>query len=130
MPKNRTLLFPDIESKVSALRAGRIDVAIPSSPTAIGLLVGDKAEGPERATPFVTTDKQVNEGLVSSMTNGLQHFISHALFEPDTTDTDAVVQPLAADATPPFGIRHSASEGARPSDRPQAASGEGDGHRE
>lgn len=52
VPKARMLLFPDIESNLSALRAGRIDAALMASPTVIGLLAGKGAKGLERATPF------------------------------------------------------------------------------
>lgn len=65
VPEDRMLLFPDIESNVSALRAGRIDVAVLSSPTVIGLLTGGKAKGLERATPFVTTAEQANYAAVA-----------------------------------------------------------------
>jgi len=68
VPENRMLLFPDIESNVSALRAGRIDVAVLSSPTVIGLLSGGKAKGLERASPFVTTDEQANYAAVAFRT--------------------------------------------------------------
>ncbi|CAI2936494.1 ectoine/hydroxyectoine ABC transporter substrate-binding protein EhuB [Aminobacter niigataensis] len=68
VPQNRMLLFPDIESNVSALRAGRIDVAVLSSPTVIGLLSGGKAKGLERASPFVTTDEQANYAAVAFRT--------------------------------------------------------------
>lgn len=50
--EERMLLFPDIESNVAALRAGRIDVAVLSSPTVIGLLAGKGTSGLERALPF------------------------------------------------------------------------------
>ena len=46
------LLFPDIESNLSALRAGRIDTALMASATVIGLLAGKGADGLERAAPF------------------------------------------------------------------------------
>lgn len=52
VPESRMLLFPDIESNLSALRAGRIDTALMASPTVIGLLAGKGGEGLERATPF------------------------------------------------------------------------------
>lgn len=68
VPENRMLLFPDIEFNVSALRAGRIDVAVLSSPTVIGLLSGGKAKGLERASPFVTTDEQANYAAVAFRT--------------------------------------------------------------
>ncbi|WP_230980533.1 ectoine/hydroxyectoine ABC transporter substrate-binding protein EhuB [Oryzicola mucosus] len=68
VPEDRMLLFPDIESNVSALRAGRVDVAVLSSPTVIGLLSGEKAKGLERATPFVTTDEQANYAAVAFRT--------------------------------------------------------------
>ena len=52
VPEGRMLLFPDIESNLSALRAGRIDTALMASPTVIGLLAGKGADGLERAVPF------------------------------------------------------------------------------
>jgi polar amino acid transport system substrate-binding protein len=65
VPADRMLLFPDIESNVSALRAGRIDVAVISSPTVIGLLSGGSAKGLERASPFVVADEQANYAAVA-----------------------------------------------------------------
>lgn len=65
VPSDRMLLFPDIESNVSALRAGRIDVAVLSSPTVIGLLAGGNAKGLERASPFVITGEQANYAAVA-----------------------------------------------------------------
>lgn len=52
VPETRMLLFPDIESNLSALHAGRIDAALMASPTVIGLLAGKGANGLERAMPF------------------------------------------------------------------------------
>jgi polar amino acid transport system substrate-binding protein len=52
VPDSRVLLFPDIEANISALRAGRIQVAVFSSPTVIGLLSGTTGAGLERAVPF------------------------------------------------------------------------------
>jgi len=52
IPNSRMLLFPDIESNLSALRAGRIDTALMASPTVIGLLAGKGAYGLERVAPF------------------------------------------------------------------------------
>jgi polar amino acid transport system substrate-binding protein len=65
VPSDRMLLFPDIESNVSALRAGRIDVAVISSPTVIGLLAGGSAKGLERASPFVVADQHANYAAVA-----------------------------------------------------------------
>jgi polar amino acid transport system substrate-binding protein len=65
VPSDHMLLFPDIESNVSALRAGRIDVAVLSSPTVIGLLAGGKAPSLERASPFVVADEQANYAAVA-----------------------------------------------------------------
>jgi polar amino acid transport system substrate-binding protein len=65
VPADRMLLFPDIESNVSALRAGRIDVAVISSPTVIGLLSGGSAKGLERASPFMVADEQANYAAVA-----------------------------------------------------------------
>ncbi|WP_432288671.1 transporter substrate-binding domain-containing protein (plasmid) [Aminobacter sp. BA135] len=59
------LLFPDIEANISALRAGRIDVTVLSSPTVIGLLASGKLKGLESATPFVTTDEQATYAAVA-----------------------------------------------------------------
>ncbi|MEO9338585.1 ectoine/hydroxyectoine ABC transporter substrate-binding protein EhuB [Mesorhizobium sp. SB112] len=65
VPKDRMLLFPDIESNVSALRAGRIDVAVLSSPTVIGLLSGRTTDGIERALPFDVADEQANFAAIA-----------------------------------------------------------------
>jgi polar amino acid transport system substrate-binding protein len=65
VPQDRMLLFPDIESDVAALRAGRIDVAVISSPTVIGLLAGGSAKGLERAMPFVVGDDQANYAAIA-----------------------------------------------------------------
>ena len=65
VPQERMLLFPDIESNISALRAGRIDVAIFSSPTVIGLLATKNTEGLERAMPFESKDEQANYAAVA-----------------------------------------------------------------
>lgn len=65
VPDARMLLFPDIEANISALRAGRIDVAIFSSPTVIGLLAGKGAAGLERAAPFETRDDQANFAAIA-----------------------------------------------------------------
>jgi polar amino acid transport system substrate-binding protein len=65
VPQDRMLLFPDIESNISALRAGRIDVAVLSSPTVIGLLAGGSAAGLERAAPFTVTEGQSNFAAIA-----------------------------------------------------------------
>lgn len=65
VPSDRMLLFPDIEANISALRAGRIDVAVLSSPTVIGLLAGGSGKGLERANPFVIADEQANYAAVA-----------------------------------------------------------------
>ncbi|MGE0283058.1 MAG: ectoine/hydroxyectoine ABC transporter substrate-binding protein EhuB [Rhizobiaceae bacterium] len=65
VPETRMLLFPDIESNVSALRAGRIDVAVISSPTVIGLLAGKGAAGLERALPFDVGKAQTNFAAIA-----------------------------------------------------------------
>jgi polar amino acid transport system substrate-binding protein len=88
VPDGRILKFPDIETNIAALRAGRIDAALFSSPTVIGLLAGDKNPDLERATPFTTQDKSIsyiaiafrkddadlrdiyNQGLAKVMSNG------------------------------------------------------------
>ncbi|RWI54794.1 MAG: ectoine/hydroxyectoine ABC transporter substrate-binding protein EhuB [Mesorhizobium sp.] len=46
------LLFPDIQSNVSALLTGRIDVAAFSAPTVARILSDDNVQGIERALPF------------------------------------------------------------------------------
>ncbi|MBB6468593.1 polar amino acid transport system substrate-binding protein [Aminobacter lissarensis] len=65
VPEANMLLFPDIEANISALRSGRIDVTVVSSPTAIGLLSSGKLKGLESATPFVTTDEQATYAAVA-----------------------------------------------------------------
>ncbi len=65
VPQERMLLFPDIEANISALRAGRIDVAVLSSPTVIGLLSNGKAAGIERALPFEIVDDQANFAAIA-----------------------------------------------------------------
>lgn len=65
VPQDRMLLFPDIESNISALRAGRIDVAVLSSPTVIGLLAGSAADGLERAAPFIVAEGQANFAAIA-----------------------------------------------------------------
>jgi polar amino acid transport system substrate-binding protein len=64
VPEDRMLLFPDIEANISALRAGRIDVAVLSSPTVIGLLAGSAA-GLERAAPFTVVEGQANFAAIA-----------------------------------------------------------------
>lgn len=64
VPKDRILLFPDIDSNLAALRAGRIHVVVLTSPTIIGLLENG-ATGIERATPFTTTEAEVNYAAVA-----------------------------------------------------------------
>ena len=65
VPDDRILQFSDIESNMSALKAHRIDVAVISSPTVIGLLAGNGAAGLERAEPFVVSDEQSNYASVA-----------------------------------------------------------------
>jgi polar amino acid transport system substrate-binding protein len=65
VPEDRILLFPDIESNISGIRAGRIDVAVFSSPTVIGLLSGGSTTGLERADPFETSEDQANYAAVA-----------------------------------------------------------------
>jgi polar amino acid transport system substrate-binding protein len=65
VPEQRMLLFPDIESNVSALRAGRIDVAVLSSPSIIGLLAGAGGAGLERASPFTVQAGQTNHSAIA-----------------------------------------------------------------
>ncbi|TGR74328.1 transporter substrate-binding domain-containing protein, partial [Mesorhizobium sp. M2D.F.Ca.ET.223.01.1.1] len=85
---DRILQFPDIETNLAALRAGRIDAAVFSSPTVIGLLAGNKSPDLERASPFTTSEKSIsyiaiafrkddgdlrdlyNKGLAKVMSNG------------------------------------------------------------
>jgi polar amino acid transport system substrate-binding protein len=52
VPRERTLLFPDIPSNLEALRSGRVDVATFSSPTVIGILRSPNGGGLERVLPF------------------------------------------------------------------------------
>ncbi|WP_027146096.1 ectoine/hydroxyectoine ABC transporter substrate-binding protein EhuB [Mesorhizobium sp. WSM3626] len=52
VPDTNMLLFPDIQSNVSALLTGRIDVAAFSAPTVARILSDDNVEGIERALPF------------------------------------------------------------------------------
>lgn len=49
---DRMLLFPDIQSNVSALLTGRIDVAAFSAPTVARILSEENIRGVERALPF------------------------------------------------------------------------------
>ncbi|PBC20120.1 MULTISPECIES: ectoine/hydroxyectoine ABC transporter substrate-binding protein EhuB [unclassified Mesorhizobium] len=60
VPDDRILQFPDIETNIAALRAGRIDAAVFSSPTVIGLLAGSKSPDLERANPFTTGDSSIS----------------------------------------------------------------------
>ncbi|MBZ9982498.1 MULTISPECIES: ectoine/hydroxyectoine ABC transporter substrate-binding protein EhuB [unclassified Mesorhizobium] len=50
--EQRTQLFPDIQSNVSALLTGRIDVAAFSAPTVARILADENIHGVERALPF------------------------------------------------------------------------------
>jgi polar amino acid transport system substrate-binding protein len=52
VPDDRTLLFPDIQSNISALLTGRIDVAAFSAPTVARILSDENISGIERAVPF------------------------------------------------------------------------------
>jgi polar amino acid transport system substrate-binding protein len=52
VPDDRTLLFPDIQSNVSALLTGRIDVAAFSAPTVARILSDENISGIERVVPF------------------------------------------------------------------------------
>lgn len=65
VPETRMLLFPDIESNLSALRAGRIDTALMASPTVIGLLAGKGSEGLERAAPFDIGEAHTNFAAIA-----------------------------------------------------------------
>lgn len=65
VPSRRMLLFPDIESNLSALRAGRIDTALMASPTVIGLLAGKGADGLERAAPFDVGEAPTNFAAIA-----------------------------------------------------------------
>ncbi len=65
IPESRMLLFPDIESNVAALRAGRIDVAVLSTASVIGLLEGKGGEGLERALPFDVGKVQSNYSAIA-----------------------------------------------------------------
>lgn len=64
VPETRMLLFPDIESNLSALRAGRIDTALMASPTVIGLLAGN-GHGLERAVPFDVGQASTNFAAIA-----------------------------------------------------------------
>ena len=50
--EDRMLLFPDIQSNISALLTGRIDVAAFSAPTVARILSDQNIHGIERALPF------------------------------------------------------------------------------
>ena len=50
--QDRMLLFPDIQSNISALLTGRIDVAAFSAPTVARILSDQNIHGIERALPF------------------------------------------------------------------------------
>ncbi|WP_246677819.1 ectoine/hydroxyectoine ABC transporter substrate-binding protein EhuB [Mesorhizobium sp. B2-4-18] len=52
VPESTMLLFPDIQSNVSALLTGRIDVAAFSAPTVARILSDPNVNGIERALPF------------------------------------------------------------------------------
>lgn len=65
VPNERMLLFPDIQSNVAALRAGRVDVSLLSLPTVLGLLKDGSARDVERADPFVIADEQANYAAVA-----------------------------------------------------------------
>ena len=52
LAEDRMLLFPDIQSNVSALLTGRIDVAAFSAPTVARILSDGNIRGLERALPF------------------------------------------------------------------------------
>lgn len=65
VPSNRMLLFPDIESNLSALRAGRIDTSLMASPTVIGLLAGKGGHGLERVAPFDVGKAQTNFAAIA-----------------------------------------------------------------
>ncbi len=65
VPETRMLLFPDIESNLSALRAGRIDTALMASATVIGLLAGKGADGLERAAPFDVGEAHTNFAAIA-----------------------------------------------------------------
>lgn len=65
IPSDRMLLFPDVQSNVAALRAGRVDAVLLSLPTALGLLKGDTAKDVEQAQPFVTRDDEATYTAVA-----------------------------------------------------------------
>jgi len=62
VPEDRQLLFPNIQSTISALLTGRVYVAVYSAPTVIRIMSDPNIEGLERATPF--------QGLIQD--NGLE----------------------------------------------------------
>lgn len=93
VPEDRMLLFPDIQSNVSALLTGRIDVAAFSAPTVARILSDDNIKGIERALPF--------EGVVD---NGKERFGYSAIaFRQEDTDLRGLynsrLQALKADGT-------------------------------
>lgn len=65
VPEGRMLLFPDIESNLSALRAGRVDAALMASPTVIGILAGKGADDLERASPFDVGEAHTNFAAIA-----------------------------------------------------------------
>lgn len=65
VPEDRMSLFPDIQSNISALLNGRIDVAAFSAPTVVRILAEENVTGIERAQPFdagAQADGEANYG--------------------------------------------------------------------
>jgi polar amino acid transport system substrate-binding protein len=93
VPDERILLFPDIESNISALRAGRIDVAAFSSATVIGLLSGSTTQGLERALPFETSDDQANYAAIAFQKEdqALRHLYNQRLVQMKADGTIAEI---------------------------------------
>lgn len=65
IPNDRMLLFPDIQSNIAALRAGRVDAVLLSLPTVLGLLKDGSARDVEKAEPFVTGDDEATYTAVA-----------------------------------------------------------------
>jgi polar amino acid transport system substrate-binding protein len=93
VPEARMLLFPDIESNLSALRAGRIDAALMASPTVIGLLAGKGAKGLERATPFDVGKAHTNFAAIAFRKEDvdLRNTYDEQLAKLKNTDTFAAI---------------------------------------
>lgn len=94
VPDDRTLLFADVQSNVSALLTGRIDIAAFSAPTVARILSDENISGLERVAPF--------QGLVED--NGKERFGYSAIaFRKEDADLrdlyNAQLKTLKADGT-------------------------------